>query len=307
MSMLDMIPEREEKPSVNVFQTIKKKEPPQSINGILIALAIILLIGILTTYFVEELPDVVVDLRDISKQALWVFVGGFAIGELFKRVSVNRARNTKEYQEAQKEARTAVKKNAESKKTARAKAYCDDYAEKLYSSEKSRILGDAGVDVKEYEDKYFSLNKREIKRAHPDCTLSKKQFKAIRKANAVKKISYNPDFLRTVERTSRYIAPSELHDVKRRDTWNTVTSAGLGLVGSVFCVSFVQNLIFNFSSAVIFDAVVKVVMILIMIATKTQFGWSLVMDTEMSRLKLQKAEAERFSDWCDENPEKTKE
>ena len=288
--------------AVNVFQTIKKKETPQTINGVLIGLAVILFIGILSTYFVEELPNVVISLRDISKQALWVFLGGFAIGELFKRVAINRAKITEEYKTAYKEAAAAIKKNADAKKIARAKSYCDDYAEKLYDSEKRRILGDAGISIEDYNTKYIARNKREILAIYPECGLSKKQFKALNRANAVKKLSYNPDFLRTVEQTGRYVAPSDIHDEKRRNRWNMITSAVFGIVGSVFCVSFIQNLIFNFSAAVMFDAVVKIVMILIMIATKTQFGWSLIMDTAVGRLRLQKAESERFFDWCDENP-----
>lgn len=299
-----MIPhiERTEESTVNVFQTIRKKEAPQSINGILVSLAVVLFIGIISTYFVEELPDVVVNLRNISKQALWVFVGGFAIGELFKRVAINRAKLTDEYKTAYEDACAAIKKNAETKKIVRAKEYCDEYANALYDSEKARILGDAGVSVEDYNEKYFAKNKREILTNFPDCGLSKKQFAAIRKANAVKKIAYNPDFLRTIEQTSRYVAPSDLHNEKRRDRINTISSAVFGFIGSVFCVSFIQNLIFHFSASVVFDAVVKLVMILIMITMKTQFGWSLIMDTSVSRLRLQKAEAERFFDWCDENP-----
>lgn len=287
--------------SFNVFQTVRT-EKPKTINGILIALACLLFIGVLSTYFVEELPNVVINLRNITKQALWVFIGGFCIGELFKRVAINRAKMTDEYKTALEEAREAVKRNATAKKTARAKEYCDDYANTVYESEKARVLGDAGVSVEDYKTKYFSKNKGEILSIFPDCGLSKKQFKAIKRANAVKKISYNPDFLRTVERTSRNLAPSEIHDEKRRNMINTATSVVFGFIGSIFCVSFIQNLIFNFSVAVIFDAVVKIVMILIMIALKTQFGWSLIMDTVIGRLRLQKAEAERFFDWCDENP-----
>ena len=39
--------------------------------------------------------------------------------------------------------------------------------------------------------------------------------------------------------------------------------------------------------------------IIAMIAFKTQFGWSLVMETEINRLKLQESEAKKYSAWFD--------
>ena len=138
MSELNRIPEREEKPTnTTIYQTVVKPAKNKTVsreslvNGIIIAIVAVLLLGILATYFVEALPDVVVDVRELSKQALWVFVGGYAIGELLKIVFVNRARNAKEYKEAKEKAETELAKIVSEKKNDKIKEYCEEYADTL--------------------------------------------------------------------------------------------------------------------------------------------------------------------------------
>lgn len=282
----------------NVY--IVNKTPTQkTINSILITIAILLFLGVMSTYFVKELPNVVIDVREISSQALWVFIGGYAIGEIFKTVAINRARNTEEYKETKKSTLNALELNVKNNKSGKEKEYCQYYSEQHYKTEIKRILTAGRITEEDFYNKYFSLNKKELKEKYPNLLLSKKQLKTIKEANTVKKIYYNADFLRTVETTNKKVAPSEVYNVQRKNFFNAITSGVTGFLACLFCASFARELIFSFSPDILFEAVVKMIAIIAMIAFKTQFGWSLVMETEINRLKLQESEAKKYSAWFD--------
>lgn len=280
---------------------IKKTTTQKAINAILITVACLLFVGVLCTYFVKEIPNVVFDIRNVTYQALWVFIGGYAIGEIFKKVAINRARETKEYKEAKEKAKKAFEENEKNKLNGREKEYCEYYSDSHYEAEIRRVLNGAKINEEIYYEKYFSLSKEEILRNYPDCKLSKIQLKAIAKANNVKKIYYNADFLRLLEPTNKNVSPSELFNVQRKNYINSIMSAITGFLACIFCATFAKELLFSYSPEILFEAVVKTIAILAMVAFKIQFGWSLVMETEINRFKLQTQEAKNYALWCEEN------
>ena len=107
-----MISQIEHQQSVKEDVFIIKPPAQKTVNSILVTIAILLFVGVMSTYFVKEIPNVIVDIRNISSQALWVFIGGYAIGEIFKKVAINRARTTKEYKEAKEATENAFEENA---------------------------------------------------------------------------------------------------------------------------------------------------------------------------------------------------
>lgn len=295
-----MISQIEHQETIKEDVFIIKPPAQKTVNSILVTIAILLFVGVMSTYFVKEIPNVIVDIRNISSQALWVFIGGYAIGEIFKKVAINRARTTKEYKEAKEETKKAFEENAKNKRLGYEKEYCEDYSDRHYKAEIRRILKSAMISEEDYYKKYFSLNKFEIKEKYPDNKLSKIQLKTIKKANSVKKIYYNADFLRSVEVANKNVSPSDLYNVQRKNVVNTIVSAITGFFACLFCASFAKDLIFSFSMDVLFEAVVKTIAIITMIAFKTQFGWSLVMETEINRLNLQTQEANNYALWFEE-------
>ncbi len=291
------------KPPITVYQTVKNTMSVSNeafVNGILLTVAALLLVGILATYFVKDLPDVILDIREISKQALWVFIGGYAIGELLKFVFINRARVGNYYTEIRDDAKKALKKIVEAGKADRIGEYCKWYAQELFSEKRRLVLQSSDISLEAFEEKYVALSKKEILKRYPDCALSKKQFKAIKKANAVEMEIYNPEFLSSALGGNVRTIPSKRYNVKSRNVKNAISSIVFGAVSSLFGVSFANELIFHFSQEIIVAAVIKVILLLLTVALKIVFAQSLVYDTEVGRFKLQEEEAAAYLRWYDE-------
>ncbi len=271
------------------------------IDKILVSAAVLLFLAVLATYFVEELPATVISFRSLSLEGLWLFAGGYAIGEIFKILAINRARSSETYIKT-KEKTEQTLNGIPKDKISRRQEYATAYENDMYLRERKRILESGKIDEREFEEKYFSLSNKEIKERYPDNRLSKKQLRTIAQANALKRVRYNADFLKTVQQTEAYVSPTELFNARKRNVKNSVTSAIFGFVGGLFAVSFSQSLLFNFSATILLNAIIKLIVIVVMIAFRTNFGWSLVMNTELNRFKLQQLEADNFTKWCDDNP-----
>ena len=277
---------------VTVHQTIKQpKSHTQVINGILTGLICVIFIALLSTYFVEQLPDVALDIRDISSQAVWVFLGSYAIGELFKYIFINRARASKEYVEVKENAIKTLNNLNGVVSREKIEKYCEQYANNVFETIRKSILSREKISFDEYMAKYVSLSKKEILATNPNCVLSKRQLKAIESANAVKMPVYSADFLVDCTGRDTLVVPSKMYSTTARNVKNTVLSIIFGLLGTVFAVSFASELIFNFSAEIVMAAIIKIVILAVTVALKINFANSLVMDTEVSRFNLQITEA----------------
>lgn len=295
-----MIHPIEESPVVQIKQETSERK--FSLNTVLWIVAIVILVGVIATYFVEELPGVEFDFKNISGQVIIVFLGGFSLGELFKRIAINKAHDREEYLKAKKYAEGELAKIDGDKKTG-INAYCEEAAHQRYLTVRNAILDKAKITVEDFEKKYATLSKREILKRYPDCGLSKVQFEAIKAANGVKRQVYDPDFLQSVVVEESELVPSKRFNVRQKNVKNTVSSIIGGAFGTLFAVSLASQLIFAFSPAVLLTACIKILSILITIAFKFNFGWNLVMVDEINRLALQAKEAQNYCIWWDSHNE----
>lgn len=273
-----------------------------TINAVLWIVAFIILIGIIATYFVEQLPDFVFDLRNVTGQVLFVFLGGFALGELFKVIAMNKAHAREEYVAAKKNAENELDKIKGEMKGG-INEYCLQVADHCYTAARNAILDKAKIPVDVFVERYMTLSKREILTRYPDCGLSKNQFAAIKAANAVKKQIYEPDFLQSVVVEESALVPSKRFNTKRKNLKNTLLSVVFGGIGTLFAVSLAAQLIFAFSPEVLFSAIIKILTIVITVAFKVNFGWNLVMVDEINRFALQAKEAQNYCAWWNKRHE----
>ena len=95
--------------------------------------------------------------------------------------------------------------------------------------------------------------------------------------------------------------PSEMYDAERADRINTVNSLILATVSALFIGRMFVNVALNMTSAAVFSAIIKVIMILINVSFKSSFGWKLS-QMEMTRNLLRGDETEACIEWCKRNP-----
>lgn len=292
------------RPSVNISVTQKAPSSLRSeniINRTLYAIVVLLFVAVVSTYFVKDLPGIVLDIRNKAIDALWLMVCVYAIGELVKHIYSNKARTTEEFLSARKNAKTKILSITPEEGT-RLGEYCTSYEDAIYDAAVTRILKDAGIEKKDFDDKYLSLKTKEIKTRYPSDDLTKEQLKTIKRANAVKRVHYDPSFLKSTMELSESSSPSEMYNAKKEDRRNMISSAFTSALSGLFGVTFAGELIFSFSLVVLFSAIVKITLTLAYTSKKANFGWNLVMRTEISRYELQSTETDNFKNWCAKNP-----
>ena len=277
--------------------TIVKKAPTQkTVNSILIAAAAIIFIVVILSYFVEDLNVFTnLTLKEVTSGALWVCIGCFSISEIIKKVAINRAKLTDEYKTVKETADREFAHYSEIGVLKYADEYCREYERSLLKDERTRLLAPVGIEYEEYAEKYLAKSIVYLFKTYKQ--LSLKQLWMIHKANSVKQVSYNPDFLRTTVKVKHYKAPSEVHNAEKKNLHNTVMSFFTSIGGGVFAFTIARDLVISFTVATMIEAAIKVAVIIMSSAFRASFGWTLITETEVNRLHLQRSESKACIKW----------
>jgi hypothetical protein len=131
--------------------------------------------------------------------------------------------------------------------------------------------------------------------------LSFKQIVAVIKSNAKKIEYYNADFLRTTVFVHNSKSPSATYNTDSKNFWYSLRKFAMGFLGSAFAVSITKDLVLHFSIAALIEACIQITIIIVSSAFSTSFGWNLIMNTEMNRMKLQEKEVIECEKWTNEN------
>ena len=293
--------------AVNVTTIVKapkKLKGEEVINKALYATIALLLIAILSTFFVKELPGLALDLRNIALDAIWVIACSYTIGELFKRVFINKAKATEEYAEAKEMAKNAVNSLTPFELEHKGD-YCKAYSEDVYNTHLNLLLSNISISKEEYMEKYKLLNYKELKAKYGEL-LPKRTLKSLANINKLKHNDYNPEFFNVWVEYDAYATPSQMFNVKRENRKNVITSAITSTATGFFSVTFAGSFIFSFSIAVLFMAIVKITSVIIFASLKANFGWNLVMGTEVGRFQAQVSEVKNLKHYCEKIKEQTK-
>ena len=271
------------------FNTIIKNKSPSKaeeiMNRVLYAVVVLLLVCVLSTFFVKKLPYFVLDLRAMAIDSIWLMACCYAVGELVKLIFFNKGKCTVDYEKAKDGAEIALNSLTMEEKAVR-EEYCQNYAKGVYERKKALLLSNARVSEEEYNEKYALLTRKELKMRYKN-ELSKIQRKLLVEASKLRLREYDPAFLMSIDEQESELMPSEMFNAKKDDKINKVKSAVLSVVSSFFCVTLAGELIFSFSPSVLFMAVIKVTSVMIFSSFKATFGWNMAMYTEICRYKLQ--------------------
>lgn len=281
------------------FNTIIKQKgqskAEEIINRFLYAIVVLLLLFILSTFFVKRLPNVVINLRSLAIDAVWLSVCCYTIGELIKRIFFNKGKCTNAYETAMQSAETALN-SITAEESAKCAEYCQEYAESVFNRKKARGLANARVSEEEYHEKYFSLSCRELKKRYGG-ELTKAQIKTLAMVNKLKVLEYNPDFFTTATDLEPDCMPSERYNASRENKKNMLTSALFAAASSIFGLTLAGEIIFSFSATAILMAIIKIASVIIFSSFKATFGWNLAMRTEINHYKLQEREVGDLKHW----------
>lgn len=279
--------------------TVVQQPPKQkTVNGILIASAAIIFIAVILSYFVDLNIFTDISLKELSTSAIWVFIGCFSISSIFKNIAMNRAKKTEEYIKQKEQTDKILVEKGKNGSLIYADEYCRWYEKNQLYNERYRLLYPVGMTVEMFNEKYNAISFKELL---ADKDLSLKQKIAVIKANAKKIEYYNADFLRTTVHVKNKKSPSDMFNSDRKNFFYSLRSLAMGFFGCAFAVSIAKDLVVSFSMAAFVEACIKTAIIIVSSAFSANFGWSLIMNTEISRMQLQEKELLACEKWTDEH------
>ncbi len=317
---------------VNITQKPPKQKKAKSItaNTFILGSAVTIALLVIATLFAEYASiDIDVSLKSISIQAAMVAIGIFSIGFLMKRYSINNCRRTTEYNEAKENAEKELGKINEND-AIRISEYCEEYSLLMQRTQRQRLLEDCGLSYAVFERFYIGKSTKDIIRGEfveycktvenlgkfkrlwrfyalkKGRTMTSTQLKAIQAANAVKYERYDPDFLRTNDwETRRSLVPSSEYNTRKASGYNDIISAVMGIASSLFGAYFGGRIVFNFSLATLYMAIIETLIIFFNVVLKFIFGRKLVL-MEIARFNLQVSEAKNYKVWLNEKMKQEK-
>ena len=268
-------------------------------NAMMTAVCVIL-VGIVFAYLATFEGSFDFSAKNITANGVLLLIACYAVRYLCKHISMNKARKTKEYEDAEKEAKSALEKIEEKGYSLRISAYTRAYSERLYNNTVDRVLRNARIPISDWI-KYAAKSKKEIKKEFPYVFFSKIQWKAIKTANKIKRSHYDESFLQTTTETSGGgLTPSEASNVSKIDKKDDFKSFCIALSFALFSCSLTGMIIYDLSRQAIILMIIKIITTLISGALAISFGWDLVMKKEIGRFKRQKSEASNCIKWCEE-------
>ena len=276
------------------YITRKTINAEATINKLLWGMFIILMVSVLATFFVTDLPEVVLSIRQMAIDGVWIMISCYSSGELLKRIFRNKGRSTDEYKDARKKANEALDSLTAEELLAR-QEYCTAYENQVYEQQYNRLLMQLDVDKETFAEKYALLSKKELKEKYPE--LTKGQRALIAQLNHLKRPHYDPSFFLSTFQAPAGQSPSEMHNADKEDLKNMGISGVLTLFTSFCAVTFAGDLIFSFSAAVLLSAIVKIAVTAIFGAIKATFGWNLSMRTDIARYTVIVKECANLKNW----------
>lgn len=301
---IDTIKTEEPRPVVYA-PVIKQKLIKDSaiVDWFMTALIVLITISVIATYFIVFDVDANFNLKQATLNTAWFAIGNFAIGSLGKKIFRRKCEKTQVYIDAEKEANDEINTLCENDGRRIAPPYCRDYTRQSIRRYREHQLAIVGISLKTFNKKYLGKSFKYLRQERKKGVLSFAQVRAIIRCNHIKMKAYNPNFILSYNSsTNELLAPSEMYNSKKTNAIDNVKSAIMGLLSAVGIGFMFSDVILNFSLIVLFEAIVKTIMLAINLGLKCAFGWNLgVMDIQ--RNKLRASEAKACKAWADGNPD----
>lgn len=295
--MMDKIPE-EKKTIENHYHVVQKQySPEKTIDIVMVMLLVIVAISVIATYFIDFNVEASIDLKKATTQTIWLAFSTFCVGELAKRIFHRKGKKTKAYEEAEAGAIAAIKTLNESVDSEMIVEYCEEVTETTIDRYRTHLLVSVGISKESFEKNYLGKDGIDLCKRMLKKEISYLQFRALRKCNKIRTKPYNPNFITSYSaRDNAEFVPSE-NFIQRKDAYNTLYSV-LFSISSASGVGFIfYDMFVSFSAEAVFMAIIKIIIMAVIFALKSTFGWNLAI-MEIERNRLRESEAIACKKWA---------
>ena len=274
--MIEHIPERAESSVTNNYY-VKTQKPATSgvlIDWVLTIILIIVMLFISVSYFAEFGGSLEVSFKKAAIDTAWVGIAMICVKELGRYIFKRKGQRTEQYIDSQKKAKKAIRTLNENVHYDKGKEYCNVVTRNTVQSYRCYQLSTVGLDIDTFNAKYLGKSVFYLIACVFRREISIVQAKVLRRCNHLKTKQYNPKFITSYSAENNIeLVPSQLNDAKKADMEYSIRSL-IGTALTAFGVGFAFNdLYLNFSKEMLFLAIIKIILLIVMFAVSAIKGW----------------------------------
>lgn len=252
---------------------------------------IALMLFVSASYFVNFSGEFEVGVKKAAVDTAWVAFAVLCVKELAKHVFKRKGQRTEEYANAKENAKKAIKKLNLTVDSKKVEEYCAEVTKNTIERYRKHQLSTVGLTLEDFNNQYlgegsFALIGKVLCRK-----LSLMKARAIWRCNHIKTKPYNPSFITSYNaENNTELVPSQQNDA-RQEAFRGTAKSLFATVFSSFGVGVMFSDIFlNFTSEMIFLAIIKIILLIVSFALSAMFGWNLSL-IEQARNETREREA----------------
>ena len=291
---MEHIPVQESKPQVhNTYYVKEKRIIGNSIllDWILTAILVALMFFVSASYFVDVSGDFTLGLKKAAVDTAWVSAAILCVKELAKHIFKRKGQRTEEYTKAEEGAKKAIKRLNESVDSKTVEEYCESVTKTTIERYRKHQLTTVGMELDEFNKAYLGKGTLPLVGKVLTGKMSLLRARAIWHCNHIKTKPYNPSFITSynAEDNSEFV-PSQQNNAKLIDIKHSTKSLFVTLISTFgVCVAF-SDIFLNFSTEMLFLAIIKIILLIVSFALSAIFGWNLSL-IEQARNESREREA----------------
>lgn len=287
----------------NKKKSTKLKNFENIVNGIVFPLVGLLGVSVFLVYLIDIVFKLETVLKDIVIQSLWLFFCTAVSHFLLRSYAKRKGRASEEWQKASNafiENAMEIKKNKWEFQT---KIYCREYEEEAYRRAVEDILDTVNIDYAIFDRYFKKLTKKQIYAyINDDGGLTKRQAKAITKAQRVKKYHFDERFLMIEggELTGSK-TPSQRITAEKLDRVSAVQFMTCCIFGTFFLAMLIPDIVRGASLASFLIALIKTLAFCCSCASAFIGGYFHAKKTETKSWEIRANEQDLFLAWREKN------
>ena len=291
---MEHIPQQRTESTVTNTYYVKEKRFIGSgvlLDWVSTSVLIALMLFISASYFVDFSGEFEVGVKKAAVDTAWVAFAVLCVKELAKHVFRRKGQRTEEYATAKENAKKAIRKLNLTVDSKKVEEYCESVTQSTITRYRKHQLSTVGLTLDDFNERYLGKGIFTIIFKVLAGKLSLLQARAVWRCNHIKTKPYNPSFITSYNaEDNTELVPSQQNDAKQEALRGTAKSL-FTTVGSAFGVGVMFSDIFlNFTSEMLFLAIIKIILLIVSFALSAMFGWNLSL-IEQARNETREREA----------------
>lgn len=275
----------------------QRKSAGDLLDTSLIVMVVGLMFAIVCAFLVNFVFDPELDWKEVGVDTIVVTVCTVAIYLLLRSYMQRKGRKSAVWKGAKERMEGLGRRVIESDYARYMTAYCREWESVRLDDDCKTVLERAGLSLNDYKTDFCKYSKKELRAKFPELTAE--QVKTVLAVKKIKRLHYNERYLCVNAHSGSKGAPSGGMTTGALNVLETVRTAVTTVLTSLLSVSFLSDIIWDFSAEAVVACVVKLAIIVFFGAIGMIGGWNFTTVKEVREMQAKSDELETFIKWVE--------